>query len=160
MVGFGAATSAGNLRVRAVQRATVCRFAQCAGCENSRNAVHDTVSRWVATRHVCYFVAARVPGFHPSRIFLFPATSSFGSSSRGRRRLTTRNDIHPVQINPNMLTLRFLRRKWTRLDRISRRHFAPSFRDLIFFFFFCLSLGNFRNAARTRDAISRNYGIT
>lgn len=42
-----------------MQRATVCRFAQCAGCENSRNAVHDAVSRWVATRHVCYFVAAR-----------------------------------------------------------------------------------------------------
>lgn len=74
--GFGATTSAGNLRVRAVQRATVCRFAQCAGCENSRNAVHDVVSRWVATRHVCYFVAARfwlspVPYISLSRYFLF-----------------------------------------------------------------------------------------
>lgn len=82
--GFGAATSAGNLRARAMHRATVCRFAQCAGCENSRNAVHDAVSRWVATRYVCYFVAARFWLSPVSRIFLFPATSSFGSSSRAR----------------------------------------------------------------------------
>lgn len=98
--------------------ATVCRFAQCAGCENSRNAVHDAVSRWVATRYVCFFCGSAFL-LSPRRIFLFPATSSFGSSLLAHR-LTTRNDIHPVQINSNMLTLRFLH-KWTRLDRKSRR---------------------------------------
>lgn len=62
------------------------------------------------------------------------------------RRLTTRNDIHPVQINPNMLTLRFLRRKWTRLDRISRRLYAIISGSRFFFFFlrviFEMSLGH------------------
>lgn len=155
--GFGAATSAGNLRDRAVQRATVCRFAQCAGCENSRNAVHDAVSRWVATRHVCYFVAARVPGFHPSRIFLFPATSSFGSSSRGAspyypKWYTSRAD------KPEYVDLTF---PPTQMDE-ARQDIPSSLYAIISEsrFLFCLSRkGNFRNVARTRDAISRNYGI-
>lgn len=90
-----AATSAGNLKVWVVRRgATVCRFAQCTGCENSRNAVH-TVSWWVATRYVCYFVAfllslRRVFLFSVLRFLLWPRLFS--------RRLHRRNDIHPVRI--------------------------------------------------------------
>jgi len=120
-----------------VRRATVCRFAQCTGCENSRNAVHDAVSRWVATRHVCYFAAAPVSAFS-RRIFLLPAVSSLDSSF-SHRRPATRNDIHPVQINPNMLTLRFLRRKWTRGQRRQDvpptlcHHFEIPFRRFFFF---------------------------
>lgn len=68
------------------------------------------------------------------------------SASLLARRLTTRNDIHPVQINPNMLTLRFLQRKWTRLDRISRRLYAIISGSRFFFFFlrviFEMSLGH------------------
>lgn len=73
-----ATTSASNLRVPVVRRATVCRFAQCTGCENSRNAVHDIASRWVATRHVCYFVAAFLLSLQ--RIFLFPAILPLSAS--------------------------------------------------------------------------------
>jgi len=118
-----------------MRRATVCRFAQCTGCENSRNAVHDAVSRWVATRHVCYFAAAPVSAFS-RRIFLLPAASSLGSSF-SHRRPATRNDIHPVQINPNMLTLRFLRREWTRGQRQTGcpADSMSSFRDPVSFSF-------------------------
>lgn len=93
------------------------------------------------------FCGSAFLAFTRPRIFLFPATSSFGSSSRARR-LTTRNDIHPVQINPNMLTLRFL---WTRMDEARQdipstlcHHFGIS----LFFFFlgviFEMSLGDTR----------------
>jgi len=142
-----------------VRRATVCRFAQCTGCENSRNAVHDAVSRWVATRHVCYFAAAPVSAFS-RRIFLLPAASSLGSSF-SHRRPATRNDIHPVQINPNMLTLRFLRREWTRGQRQTGcpADSMSSFRDPVSPFLFLFG-ANSRDAAWSRIQFHELRNIT
>lgn len=69
-----------------VRRATVRRFAQCAGCENSRNAVHTY--RVTVGSDTPRLLFRGVSAFSPTRIFLFrPATSSFGVSRRA---------VHPV----------------------------------------------------------------